>query len=71
MFDKDDRVVCPYFGHTALTSSFTKYKFFQAKNSFATIVNRLSVLKLFQLLNGILFFLRNMPTASTKCVNLE
>ena len=26
------RVVCPYFGHTALTSSFTKNKFSQVKN---------------------------------------
>ena len=43
-------LVCPNFGHPALTSSFTKYKFLQVKNSFATIVNELSVLKLFQLL---------------------
>ena len=49
---KLDRVVCPNFGHPALTSSFTKYKFLQVKNSFATIVNGLSVLKLFQLSNG-------------------
>ena len=48
--------VCPNFGHPALTSSFTKYKFLQMKNSFATIVNGLSVLKLFQLSNGDLCF---------------
>ena len=40
--------MCPNFGHPALTSSFTKYEFLQVKNSFATIVNGLSVLKLFQ-----------------------
>ena len=39
------RVVCPNFGHPALTSSFTKCKFLQVNNSFATIVNGLSVLK--------------------------
>ena len=33
------RVVCPNVGNPALTSSFTKYKFLQEKNSFATIVN--------------------------------
>ena len=33
------RVVCPNFGHPALTSSFTKYKFSQVKNSFAIIVS--------------------------------
>ena len=42
------RVVCPNFGHPAPTSSFTKYTFLQVKNSFATIVNGLSLLKLFQ-----------------------
>ena len=47
-----DRVVCPNFGHPALTSSFTKYEFLQVKNSFATILNKLSVFKLFQLSNG-------------------
>ena len=36
------RVVCPKFGHPALTSSYKKYKFLQVKNSFATIVNGLS-----------------------------
>ena len=43
------RVVCPNFEHPALTSLFTKYKFLQMKNSLATFVNELSVLKLFQL----------------------
>ena len=37
------RVVCLNFGHPALTSVFTKYAFLQVKNSFATIVNELSV----------------------------
>ena len=46
---KTNRVMCPNFGHPALTPSFTKYNFFQIKNSFATLVNELSVLKLFQL----------------------
>ena len=43
------RVVCLNFGHPAPTSSFTKQKLLQAKNSFAIIVIGLSVLKLFQL----------------------
>ena len=50
------RVVCPNFGHPALTSSFTKYKFLQVKRSFATLMNELSVLKLFQFSNGDLLF---------------
>ena len=33
------RVVCPNFGHPALTSSFAKYNFLQVKNSCAAIVN--------------------------------
>ena len=48
--------MCPNFRHPALTPSFTKYKFLQVKNSFATLVNELSVLKLFQLSNGDLLF---------------
>ena len=44
--------MCPNFGHPALTSAFTKYKLLEVKNSFATLVNVLSVLKLFQLSNG-------------------
>ena len=44
-------VVCTNFGHPALISTFTKYKFLQVKNIFATIVNRLSVMKLFQFSN--------------------
>ena len=54
-----NRVVCPNFGHPALTPSFTKYQFLQVKNRFATLVNELSVLKLFQLSNGDLLFLKN------------
>ena len=50
------RVVCPNFRHPALTPSFTKYKFLQLKTSFATLVNGISVLKLFQLSNGDLLF---------------
>ena len=52
----NNRVVCPNFGHPALTPSFTKYKFLQVKNSFETLVNELSVLKVFQLSNGDLLF---------------
>ena len=51
-----NRVVCPNFEHPALTSSFTKYEFLQVKFFFATIVNELSVLKLFKLSNGDLLF---------------
>ena len=50
-------VVCPNFGHPALTSSFISYKFLKVDNSFAKIVNGLSVLKSFQLSNGDLLFL--------------
>ena len=49
------RVVCPIFGHPALTSSFTKYNIIQVKNNFLTILNGPSVLKLFQLSNGDFF----------------
>ena len=49
-------VVCPNFGHLALTSSWTKYNVLQMKNSLAKIVNGLSVLKLIQLSNGDLLF---------------
>ena len=48
--------MCPNFGHPALTSSFTKYIFLEVTNSFATLVNELSVLKLFQLSNGDVLF---------------
>ena len=51
-----NRVVFPNFGHPTLTFSFTKYKVLQVKNSFATIVNGLLALKLFQLSNGDLLF---------------
>ena len=50
------KVVCPDFGHHALTSSVTKYECQQVKNSFPTIVNGLLVLKLFKLSNGDLLF---------------
>ena len=51
------RVVCPNFGPCPITyTSFMKYKFLQVNNTFANIVNRLSVLKLFQLSNGDLNF---------------
>ena len=64
------RVVFPNFGHPVLTSSLTKYKLLQVKNSFATIVNGLSVLKLFYFSNGKLLF--SMPhTASIMYGNLE
>ena len=60
--------MCPNFGHLSLTSSLTKYQYLQMKNSFATIVNEMSVLKLFQLSNG---YFCSMPTASIKCKNLK
>ena len=66
----EGRVVCPNIRHPALTSSLTKYKILQEKDSPATVVNGLSVLKLFQLSNGDLLFC-SMPTASSKCLNLE
>ena len=44
-------VVYPNFWYLALTSSFTKYKFY----SFATIANGLSVWKLIQLSIGVIF----------------
>ena len=56
------RVVCPNFGHPALTSSFTKYNFLQVKTSYATIVNELSVLKLFSF-RMVIYYFRSMPTA--------
>ena len=66
------RIVSPNIGHPVLTLSFTKYRFLQVKNSFATSANGQSVLKLFQPSYGIIFFyFRSLPTASTKCVNLE
>ena len=55
--EKINRVVFQNFGHPALISSFTKYTFLQVKNSFAPIVNGMSVLNLFQLSNGDLLFL--------------
>ena len=56
-------VVCPNF-------VFYKCKFLQVKISFATVMNELSVLKLFELSNGDLRF-RSIPTGSRKCLNLE
>ena len=51
------KVVCPNFGHPDLTLHFTRYKFSHVQNSFATIENGLSVLKLFELSNSDLLFL--------------
>ena len=48
-------VVYLNFGQPALTLSFTNLIFLQVNNSFATIVNGPSVLKLFQLSNGDIF----------------
>ena len=55
------RVVCPNFGHLALTSSFTKYKFLQVKNNFLSFLS----------LQMVIYYFHSMHTASTKCVNLE
>ena len=49
-------VVCPNFGHPVLTLLSIKYKFLQVRNSFATIVNRLSVLTFVQFSKGDLLF---------------
>ena len=49
--------MCSNFGHPALTSSFTNSKLLQVKYSVVTIVNDVSVLKLFQLSDGDLLFL--------------
>ena len=46
--------------HPALTSSFTKYEFLKVKNSFVTIVNGLSVFKLFQISNVVLLFSKHV-----------
>ena len=52
-----DRIASPNFGQPAQTSSsFKELKRLQVKNSFATIVNGLSILKLFQLSNADLLF---------------
>ena len=40
-------------------------------NNFATIVNGLSVLKLFQILNGEYIFVRSIPTATTNPVRVS
>ena len=50
------RVAYPNFGHPDKTSFFTKYKFLNVKNYFATIVNEPSVLNLFQLSNDDLLY---------------
>ena len=62
------RVVCPNFGHRALTSSFNKHKTWQKKNSFATIVNEVSFWNCISFQMVILLF-RSIPTASTKYIN--
>ena len=49
--DSGYRVVCPNFGNSALTAIYEMIVL-QLKNSFATLANGLSVLKLFQFLNG-------------------
>ena len=63
-----NKLLCPNFGQPALSSSFTKYRFLLAKNNSAMIVNRLSVLQLFQLSNGDKIF---PSTVFSRCVNLE
>ena len=63
------RVAYPNFGHPAQTSVFTFQVIiliFADESSFATIVNGLSILKLFHLMNGD-FFSWHTYTASTKC----
>ena len=64
------RVVCPNFGHPALTSSFTKHTYLKVINIFITILNEPSVLHFFSF-RMVIYYFRSMPTAPTKCVNLE
>ena len=56
------RIVCPNFGHLALTSSLIN----AGENSFATLVSELNCFSF-----RIVIFFCSMPTASTKYVNLE
>ena len=54
--------------HALTSDTLTKPRYLQnikGQNSFETNVNRPSVLKMFQLPNGVFFFFRSMPTAST------
>ena len=51
-----NRVAGLNFGHPAQTSSFAKCKILQVTNNFATIVHKLSDLKLFQLPKGDVLF---------------
>ena len=51
-------VVCPNFGHPALTSSFTRRKSLQVKNMFATIVNLSEPITLQQCKVGLKFCIR-------------
>ena len=59
------RVVCPNFRHPALSSSFTKCEYLQEKNSFAAIVNGLSVFSF----RSLIFFVACLQF--TKCLNLK
>ena len=63
--------MCPKFGTLLKVRTFTcqvKFLIYARENNFSEIVNRLLVLKLFQLSNGDFKFFLNMPTAATNSV---
>ena len=63
---KITRVECPNFGHTAVTSSFFKYKYLQEKKWFERIVNcQFWNIFIFQM---VIYHFRRMPTAATNFV---
>ena len=64
---KVSMVVCPNFGHPVLTSSYKKYNVFADKKGFATLVNGLSVSKLFQLSNDDLLFSKHAHSIYKVC----
>ena len=64
------RVVCPNFGHPALTPSFTKYKFFWWKIVLQHLWMNFQFWNCFSFRMAICCF-RSMTTACTKRVNLE
>ena len=68
-FQVNNSVVCPNSGHPVQTSSFTKYNFLQVKNNFATIVNGMSVLKVFSL-RMVIYYFRYMPIQHLHTCNI-
>ena len=64
------RVECPNFGHSVLNSQFTKHKFLQMKIVLQQLWMNWQYWNYFSFRKMIRYF-HSMPTASTKCVNLE